>query len=98
MRYALALLLLLPLPAFADSITAQLTLKSFPAPWEPQIHVQLDAIITLEPSPGPFWHSFYQAFVPNAHGYVITSLVGTFNGMPAELFVIPTPLMDRGGR
>ena len=87
MRYVLSalLLLLLPLPAFADSITAQLTLQTFPRQGEPQVFLRLDAIVTLEPSAGPFWHAFYHSFVPRSNGFVVTSLEGTLGGLPAAL-------------
>jgi len=86
MKHLLLLtVLLLPLNGFADSITARLTIQGVSS--LPQI--ELEAIVTLEPNAGPFWWPWYTDFLSQSNGFVLTSLTGTFNGMPAVLADLP---------
>jgi len=71
--------------ALADPIMARLTIDTRPGPGEPQIPAHLEAIITMQPVSGPFWSPWYSDFLPQANGFEILSLNGTFNGMSAEL-------------
>ena len=75
----LLLLLLLPASGFAETLTARMVIGVI-GPNGP-LH-QLDAIVTLQSDPGPF----YISWEPNLNitgGYLVTSLDGTFDGKPA---------------
>ena len=84
-----AVLLLFSHQAVADPITARLTIDARPGPLDPPVSAHLEAIITLQPAPGPFWWPWYTDFLPQPNGFEILSLTGTFNGMPAELSDLP---------
>jgi len=82
-------LLLFSHQAVADPIMARLTIDARPGPFDPPVTAHLEAIITLQPAPGPFWWPWYTDFLPQTNGFEILSLTGTFNGMPAELSDLP---------
>jgi hypothetical protein len=65
--------------ANADTITAQLTVRGFGGFPNFPLIAKLDAVITLEPSPGPFWWPWYTDYLPEQNGYLVTSLTGTWN-------------------
>lgn len=62
----------------AEPIVAHLKVNGFGGFPNFPLVAQLDAIITLEPSPGPFWWPWYSDYLNDTNGYLVTSLTGTW--------------------
>jgi hypothetical protein len=84
---SIVLVLLFSERALADTITARLTVTGRQTQFNPgppptltfQEVAHLDAMITLEPAPGPFWWPWFSDYLSDSNGYLVTSLIGTWS-------------------
>jgi len=89
MRHTLLCMFLLSsTPALADSLVGHVALRSLQPPpgmGLPLPEISLDAIVTLEPTADPVWVQRFATSFNLPGAYRITSLNGTFNGLPTVL-------------